>query len=440
MRLASQSWNRCKTATKAFLNALQSAFSLAYADSNDSIPWRKVFLLYLSLIPLLFYVVAPTHGDVELYRRIATSFAQGFLPYKDVTYEYPPYSLLFFIFPMLGRDIWVFQFIFAVQILFFDVIIKAHILSANVSNHLRSISFCAFTVATWFLAYFYFQRLDLIPAVLCFFSLTLLARGRACASGIILSLSIGTKLFPLLLAPLLATQAFRAKRLGPFIGGAVLGIGPLALSSFVWPWWRFAQFHTERGLQVESIYASLIWSLHKLFGQPAEWVWVTAWQEVHGSMADAFLPIAKLAFVITTILGVGASVRVAFKLSALQVSVMCQCSLMALLPFVSFNYVLSPQYMLWLLPFAAIALQQAPKAPALIIVVCCILTPVFYPSPNYSMGLELAETLVLMMRNVLLSAAWVYLVWHHLKLASGRCISLEAVNVPAMAATKSNTG
>jgi hypothetical protein len=63
--------------------------------------------------------------------------------------------------------------------------------------------------------------------------------------------------------------------------------------------------------------------------------------------------------------------------------------------------------MIWLLPLAAAAsLDRSPGIPAAI-AVAAGLTPGYYPSPEYhGTGLDLVQTLILVIRNCILVVAW----------------------------------
>jgi hypothetical protein len=79
-----------------------------------------------------------------------------------------------------------------------------------------------------------------------------------------------------------------------------------------------------------------------------------------------------------------------------------------LLAFVAFNQVLSPQFMIWLLPLAALGTLEGNSWIVLGIPLATVLTPVIFPSfgGNYGRGLDSLETVVLITRNFILVAVW----------------------------------
>ena len=134
------------------------------------------------------------------------------------------------------------------------------------------------------------------------------------------------------------------------------------------------------------------------------------WYEVQGAAATSVLPWARLIF----IAGVGGStvimMRAAARLQNISAPQIARLVLVPLLAFVAFNQVLSPQYMIWLLPLAALAGLEGKFWPAGAIALATMLTPLFYPVPDYYHGgLNLIETIILLGRDLILLAAWIAL-------------------------------
>lgn len=91
--------------------------------------------------------------------------------------------------------------------------------------------------------------------------------------------------------------------------------------------------------------------------------------------------------------------------------VLCRTVLFVLIGLITFGQVLSPQYLFWALPFAALGALDRPRAAALLVVLCVILGPSFYPGwyADYHRGPCLSESVMLVARNLLLVSAWIIL-------------------------------
>jgi hypothetical protein len=75
-----------------------------------------------------------------------------------------------------------------------------------------------------------------------------------------------------------------------------------------------------------------------------------------------------------------------------------------------FGQVFSPQFMIWLLPLAAMASLSAKPWIAAAISMATMLTPIFYPSPEYyGAGLRFFQATILMTRNLILIWVWMSL-------------------------------
>jgi uncharacterized membrane protein len=370
----------------------------------------QIWLLALLSAPLVYTVFDTNDGDIPLYHRIASQMFDGAMPYKDYKFEYPPYALLWFLLPGLTTSYSAFRIVFSLQILALDLVAKASLVRQWRERFGPAL---VLAVGGALQAYFYLKRLDAVAAALTLFALLAFARARYVVAGALVAIAVGTKLYPILLAPALLYVAWRRGKAMALLAGGAIGMAPLALLSFVLPWWRFAAFHAVRGLQVESTVASILWLLH-FFGLEAQWVGRTAWMDVDGPAARALLPFAKLLFGVATIASVAlsvAAVHVREKVRPVTPAFLARALLVPILAFMAFNIVLSPQYVIWLLGPAAIASIEGKRAPLVAIGIAVLLTTFIFPSPGYisSDGIALGRTLVLVARNASLVIALVLL-------------------------------
>lgn len=342
--------------------------------------------------------------------------AAGSMPYRDRELEYPPYAIpVFLLASLVDRFLGGsrYQTAFAGLVALSDGLLRCTLLVDAVRSKswpFAAIPLVVYCTAVPFLGYFYLQRYDIFPALLTVAALSVFSRGWFGWAGAILAVAGGMKLYPALLGPVLWMVAVRQGGGKRFAAGAGLALLPLALLSFFLPWWRFLAFHQERGLQVESLYASGVWLLHLLGGTEAQWVFVKAWTEVQGPLAEALVPWAKVLMAGSTLGAVAYACWVAARMREWSLPRLARLALVPLLPFVAFNIVFSPQYMIWLLPLACLGILEGRKWPMFLIALATAVVPVWYPSPQFVTGFSLAQTLVLLGRNVGLVGVWLALV------------------------------
>jgi hypothetical protein len=90
---------------------------------------------------------------------------------------------------------------------------------------------------------------------------------------------------------------------------------------------------------------------------------------------------------------------------------MVLCGLAALLAFVTLGKVFSPQYVIWLAPFAALAWVWGQRAVALLVTAAIVLTHAAFPSRYFDLiNVKTDVVLIVAARNALLLAALVVLV------------------------------
>jgi hypothetical protein len=357
---------------------------------------------------------ATMQGDVRLYQGVANDLFEGKLPYRDRVVEYPPYGLPIFILPRLFGDAnYLEAFMGLALVADWSVKLLLFGFGLRFLNGARSLLplllYCA-TVP--FMRYFFLQRYDVFPALICLAAVWLFCSRRFALSGLAIAAGVGVKLYPVTFVPVLFVLAVRQGGGRRFLIGLMAGLLPLVPLSFIVPWWRFAEFHAARGLQVESLYASLLW-LGQLLGlTPATWEYTQKWYEVLGPPATAVLPWARAIFVLAVIFSTAFSVWMVARNQEPSPAQLARCLLVPLLGFVAFNQVLSPQYLIWLLPLAALSSFDGKNWPALAIVGATMLTPIIFPSltRNYPSGLNLVETMILVVRNLGLLSVWAWII------------------------------
>jgi len=375
----------------------------------------------LMLISSVFWVLVVfvsdryIQGDLLLYQNIASDLLAGKLPYRDRVLEYPPYAIPIFILPTLfGKSAYPQGFMLFV--LLADWLIKLLLfieMRLRQSNAPRAfLPLLLYCAATPFTCFFFLQRYDVWPALICLAAVWLFCSKRYIFSGLAVAIAIGVKLYPVVFVPALFVIAMRQGKGRRFLVGLMLGLLPIALLGLHLPWWRFAEFQNDRGLQVESLYASILW-LTKLLGwTQLDWVPFKAWMEIQGPLASATLPWARALFVTMVAFSSMFPAWVATRTEKFSAPQLARLLLIPLLGFVAFNQVLSPQFMIWILPLAALGSLEGNPWTMFAILLATMLTPIIFPSfgGDYTWGLNLFETTILLVRNLTLIAVWILLI------------------------------
>jgi len=395
------------------------------------------WVLTRGLVFIIWWTVAPfVHGDVRYYfGSLAKLSSQG--PAK-VLIEYPTPVILLLGIPYLlsfGRW-WIYVIWFILAMLALDAWFTWALWRHGGAARHRAVGFwIAFLALMGPTAYL---RFDLLPGVLAGFSLLYLMRRRSLAAGASLGLGAAVKLLPALLFPSLLARTSanepaadltrrRVSAVAWFFGtGAVL-----ALISLVWAGWARLisplTWQSDRGLQVESIWAGLPMAL-KALGVDGYTVAMSKYNafEISGPLRSAMLVLSDASMVIGLIGIVAAYVWWLLRRRAsLYLGIVIALAVLTIM--IVTNKTFSPQYVIWLGgPMAVLLLASerpdlpagvaAPRltarrlAAALLIITALtqLVYPIFYDALVFGGPLNGFITAVLVVRNLLLVA---YLAW-----------------------------
>ncbi len=221
---------------------------------------------------------------------------------------------------------------------------------------------------------------DLLPAALVLVGLLLVVRQRPAAGLAVLALGTMAKLWPAAVALVaLAWLVGNGRRdearrgLVAFVAVvAVLGV-PFALAGGFPS--AMVRFHLERPIQIESTPASvleLVGGSH-VTGAPIRPDRFKS-NGLDGGAADAVAVLSMLALLATAAAVTGLAARrrgpAALVLAAFAIT----------LAFVAFGKVLSPQYVCWLLPLAAVAWAHGARAGAALTAAAALVTQLWFPA------------------------------------------------------------
>jgi len=357
-----------------------------------------------SAIPILNPL---TSADMWLYYGSSARLRLGLLPYRDFPLEYPPLALASFAVPQLlhARSMpsfptyvglflaWNAALCILTAWIVYRIAVASRATRSDVTPE-RAVAIYAglAVVLTPLLPW----RYDLFPAFLTVLAFSLAispskqsAPGASVRkpvwAGAALGFGIAAKLYPIVLLPVLTVYYLAQRRsvavrelwLGTLaaIGAAVLPfarVGPRAMLSFL-------SYHEKRGLEIESLPAGVLMASHFLYGLPARIAfdygafnlqapgvarWIAALPWLFLLAYAALVTAAYVAF--RKEFATGRSIRA----ETLAVGLVG-----ALVAFMATNKVLSPQYVIWLMPFVPFAGVRLRR----VLCVVCVLTTLIFP-------------------------------------------------------------
>lgn len=325
-------------------------------------------------------------NDLFVYRVFAAPVLDGSLPYRDVFFEYPPLAAPAIALPgLVGTEAGVFRAAFAgwTLLLAAVVVLVCGALAARSGGDRRRALLaaalmpvlCGASIRTHF---------DLAPVALLLVALLLLLDGRSRTGMAVLGLAVMTKGFPLAVVPVaLVWLGWHADRRTVVQSAAALlaalaipAVAMLALSPT--GAWNALEYHLERPVQVESLPATAINALDPLGAGEAEPVSSHRSDGLEHPAADALAAVALVVMLAVVALVAARSARPppAGPDAARQLVL---GSLAAVLAFTAFAKVLSPQFMLWLVPLGALAFAWRLHSLVALIAAAVVLTQIEFP-------------------------------------------------------------
>jgi hypothetical protein len=402
-------------------------------------------LVLLYAIPFAVAAITPMsdfrgpQGDVGLYLDKAYELLRGHAPYRDFPLEYPPFALIPMVVPYvvwpfgpptLNVYVWLFAGQMAVLLLALALVVGRLVRlratwrggePADASADLRAeqrrvgirlliLAVGASLALTW--------RFDLFPVLLATVGLWAALEHRPVIAGAAIGAGILAKLFPVVLTPALAVawlvppDWFRLARFGQFAGVVVIGgmLPFVALAGY--DAFAFVGYQAERGLQIESVGGGLVLLWGLVSGAPISLESPFSAWEVTGTLARVLLALTSAAL----FAGFGALALLAWPRArdeaardgAVSPATIVTLATAAILVLVLTSKVFSIQYVVWLVPFAALLPGRKFWLAAAAVALTIPVHPVLYEA---LVDQEALPILVLNLRNALLAALLGWMLW-----------------------------
>jgi Glycosyltransferase family 87 len=363
------------------------------------------------------------HGslsDVPLYQHYATLVRGGAVPYRDFTFEYPPVSLAALLVPAYMS--WSYATSFAVLM----GVCGAGCI-ALVATALRDLE--AGPARTWaallligispiLLGSLFDTRFDLWPTLLAVGALAALVQERPLVTGALLGLGFAAKLWPAVLLPIAVVFLWRRRGAGSALAALVafvlVAAACFAPFMILAPDGLRAMFadQLDRPLQVESLGAAVLMAAHHLGLRPLTTISTHGAQALKGRGAGLAADLST-ALELTAVLVIWILFARLLRPRAEDALVASAATLGAL---VAFDKVLSPQYLIWLVPIVALVAGTSGVLVGCLVAVALGLTQTWFPAHYWSLALDYA------------SPWWWYLLARDLALVALAAVLIIALN------------
>jgi glycosyl transferase family 87 len=361
-------------------------------ETNWAAAAAAAALLAFSFYAVVTWLEQGRLADVPLYQHYAGLMRGGAVPYRDFGFEYPPAALPAMLLPEYMS--WSYATSFAVLMGVCGgacIAAAASALGAVGASAERTwIGLLAIGASPLVLGSLFPTRFDLWPTLLALGAMAALVRDRPVVSGLLLGLGFAAKLWPAVFLPIAVVHLWRRRgRTGAlavvasFVVAAAACFLPFALLA---PDGLRAMFSDQLGrpLQVESLGAAVLMALQHLGMRPLATIDSHGAQALSGRGAGLAADLSS-ALEIVAVLAVWivfARRRDADGESALLGAAATVCALVA------FDRVLSPQYLIWLVPFVLLVRGAHGLVAGGLLFLALGLTQTWFPWHYFTLALD----------------------------------------------------
>jgi hypothetical protein len=343
-----------------------------------------VFLASLTVLHWGFYQHNLILDTVE-YQRYGNAMLDGQVPYRDFGVEYPPGALPVFVAPAIGHDGFSlynreFQILMALCGIgaLFAMTWALRSLAASAERMAAALAFAA--LAPLVLGSVILYRYDLWPAALAVGGLAAVLAGRERLGFASLGLGIAAKVFPAVLLPPAFAYVWRTR--GRREALLCLGAAAAVVAVVILPFlalaphgvWDSVVRQATRPLQIESLASAVLLAAHQVGGLAITMESSRGSQNLSGSLPDA-LGAASSALLVVALLGIwAAAVR-----GPATPERLVRFSAASVVAFVSLGKVLSPQFLIWLIPLVPLVRGRRGLAASGLLGLALLLTQLWFP-------------------------------------------------------------
>ena len=367
-----------------------------------------LFLVALTLLHWGWYQHALILDTAE-YHRYGDAMVEGRVPYRDFSVEYPPGALPAFALPALGRPSFSiynreFQLLMALCGVGALAAMASALRSLGASTERVAAALGFFALAPLAFGSVILYRYDLWPAALTVAGLAAVLARRERLGFAALGLAVAAKAFPAVVLPPAFVYVWRTRGrreallcLGSAVAVTVVVVVPFLVLAPHGVWESIVR-QTTRPLQLESLGSALLLAAHHAGGLALTLDTSRGSQNLAGSLADAvgtastgLLVIVLLAIWIGAARGPATPERLVRYTAA------------SLVAFVALGKVLSPQFLIWLIPLVPLVRGRRGLVASALLGLALLLTQVWFPIRYFDLvAFESFPSWVLLARDLVL--------------------------------------
>jgi hypothetical protein len=414
---------------------LRTATWSVRAPSPEALVACGVFVVVAVAITVAWELLGDAVTDVALYRAYGERVAHGIVPYRDFGFEYPPGALPALVGPALVTgSLHAYRIVFVAEMALVGVLgilaVDAALRRLDLPRRERVLSLAVVALAPLLLGGVILTRFDLVPAALVAAAILLAVAGRRRAAALVVGIGAAVKLYPALLLPPLAIDAWRRGGRRELAIVLALAASPIVLAYVAFlvvaPGGVLDSLGRQLGrpLQIESVGAGVLLALHHAFGIGLEWTSGSGSQNLTGTGAGTLAVLQGVAQVAAVAL-----VWVAYARGPSTTERLVRYGAASVVAFLALSKVLSPQFLVWLVLLVPLVGGPRRRTALMLTVVACALTAIWFPARYWDLVRDfdpLASWLVLL-RGIALLGLLAALTWP----ATGRAPARSPSPVPS---------
>ena len=377
------------------MNVLAKSWSASSEPRRLTYAAVAVFLASLTVLHWGFYQHNLILDTVE-YHRYGNAIVHGHVPYRDFAVEYPPGALPAFVVPALAYADFgfynrAFQILMALcgvgALLAMTVALRS--LGASVQRTAAALAFAA--LAPLVLGSVILYRYDLWPAALTVAGLAAVLAGRERLGFASLGLGIAAKVFPAVVLPpaLVYVWRTRGRRDALICLGLAAAVVALVLVPFLalapGGLWDSVVHQTTRPLQIESLASGVLLAAHQVGGLSITMESSHGSQNLAGSLPHALGTVSTVLLVVAL-----PAIWLAAARGPATPERLVRYSAASLVAFVALSKVLSPQFLIWLIPIVPLVRGRRGLVASALLGLALLLTQLWFPIRYWDLVLQFA--------------------------------------------------